>query len=236
MVKFALIGGKSKDSNLNHIEDVIIKLTKKDNPTVLYCPYAVKDMKKSCLKFEKLINNLNCKVIYLDMDNMKDFDALLNKSDILYIGGGVSDDLVEIFKKNHLDDILIKYLNSDKIYAGSSAGAMLYTKISMGDKDMFMDNYHNYNYKMVNCLGLLNISICPHYQNEDLIIYNDEIKKYNLDSFGIEEDTCIIIEENKYTCIKDDKKRSAYYFNKDDYKMIPLYEGDYYEKDSSFRS
>ncbi len=236
MVRFILIGGKGKDSNLNHIEDSMLKMTNKKKPIILYCPYASRDMDKSCIKFHNLMNNLDCEIIDLNMENINEFDSLLNKADILYVGGGVSDDLVRIFKDYHLDRVLIKYLDSDKIYAGSSAGAMLYTKISMGDKDMFTDNYHNYNYKMVECLGLLNISICPHYQNDDLIIYNDEIKKYSFDSFGIEEDTAVIIDNNKYGCIKDDRKRSVYYFASNNYLMVPIYEGEIYEKDSSFRS
>ena len=236
MVRFVLIGGKGKDSNLNHIENEIIKMTNKKNPLVLYCPYATKDIEKSINKFHNLMKNLECEIINLTFDNINDFDSLLNKADILYVGGGVSDDLVDIFKKYNLDKVLYKYLDSNKIYAGSSAGAMLYTKVAMGDKDMFSDNFHNYNYKMVDCLGILNISICPHYQNEDLIFYNDVIKEYSLDSFGIEEDTAVIIDDNKYGCLKDDKKRSVYYFSRDNYLMVPLYEGEYYEKGSSFRS
>ena len=236
MVRFVLIGGKGKDSNLNHIENEIIKMTNKKNPLVLYCPYATKDIEKSINKFHNLMKNLECEIINLTFDNINDFDSLLNKADILYVGGGVSDDLVNIFKKYNLDKVLYKYLDSNKIYAGSSAGAMLYTKVAMGDKDMFSDNFHNYNYKMVDCLGILNISICPHYQNEDLIFYNDVIKEYSLDSFGIEEDTAVIIDDNKYGCLKDDKKRSVYYFSRDNYLMVPLYEGEYYEKGSSFRS
>ena len=236
MVRFVLIGGKGKDSNLNHIENEIIKMTNKKNPIILYCPYATKDIEKSINKFHNLMNNLECEIIDLTFDNINDFDFLLNKADILYVGGGVSDDLVDIFKKYNLDKVLYKYLDSNKIYAGSSAGAMLYTKVAMGDKDMFSDNFHNYNYKMVDCLGILNISICPHYQNEDLIFYNDVIKEYSLDSFGIEEDTAVIIDDSKYGCLKDDKKRSVYYFSRDNYLMVPLYEGEYYEKGSSFRS
>ena len=236
MVRFVLIGGKGKDSNLNHIENEIIKMTNKKNPIILYCPYATKDIEKSINKFHNLMKNLECEIINLTFDNINDFDILLNKADILYVGGGVSDDLVDIFKKYNLDKVLYKYLDSNKIYAGSSAGAMLYTKVAMGDKDMFSDNFHNYNYKMVDCLGILNISICPHYQNEDLIFYNDVIKEYSLDSFGIEEDTAVIIDDNKYGCLKDDKKRSVYYFSRDNYLMVPLYEGEYYEKGSSFRS
>ena len=238
MSKFVLIGGKNKDSVSCKIESEIIRMTGKNKPTILLCPYAtIGDIEKAKQKFIKMTDKLDYELIVMDKDNMKDFDELLNKSDILYITGGVSDDLVEIFKKNNLDKILIKYLDSNKIFAGSSAGAMLFTVISMGDKYMYTDNFHNYNYKMVPCLGILNISICPHYQNEDLIIYNDEVKELPFDSFGIEEDTAIVIDGNKFYCIKENRSSGIYYFRKsDNYRMIPLYEGVIYEKDSDFRA
>lgn len=231
MARYVLIGGKeNKDYIVNDIENHLLKMTKIDNPTVLFCPYAVKDINKAIIKFHKLMSGLKCNIIDLTMDNINDFDTLLTKANILYVGGGCDDLLVDIFKEYHLDEILINHQHDNIIYAGSSAGAMLYTKISMGDKDMFMDNYHNYNYKMVNNLGLLNISICPHYQNEDLIIYNDEVIKNKLNSFGIEESTALVIEDNKFYVIKENKRNSVYFFNKNkDYLMIPLYEGIIYE-------
>lgn len=234
----ALIGGKSKNSDKNKIEKILFSYTKKERPTVLFCPYAtLNKINDSINKFHKLVEGISCEIIDLNLDNVNSFEELLIKSDILYISGGVSDDLVKFFKDNKLDIILKKYLDSDKIFIGSSAGAMLFTKVSMGDKDMFSDNYHNYNYKMVDCLGLINISICPHYQNEDLVIYNDVIKEYKLPSFGIEEDTCLVIDKNKVFILKDYSDRSIYYFDdKNEFKVVPLYEGVEYEKDSLFRS
>ena len=181
---FVLIGGKNKDSNLNIIEDKSFKLTNIFKPKLLYVPLAAPNIEKSINKFHKLVSNLNIDITDLTYDNLANFDTLLNDSDIIYVGGGISDNLVKIFKDNGLDIILKKYLSSNKIYIGSSAGAMLVSKIAMGDKDMYSDNFHNYNYKMVNCLNILNISICPHYQNEDLIIYNDEVKKLKIAQKG----------------------------------------------------
>jgi len=234
----ALIGGKSKDSNENKIEKVLFSYSNKAKPKVLFCPYAaINKIDASIDKFKKLINDIDCEIINMTLDNILDFDKLLSECDILYIAGGVSDDLVDIFKRYNLDRILKKYLDSNKIIIGSSAGAMLFTAISMGDKYMFSDNFHNYNYKMVNCLNLLNISICPHYQNDDLVVYNDEIKKYNLPSFGIEEDTALVIDHDNIFVLKDFKNKSIYYFdNKNNYKMIPLYEGVKYEKNSMLGS
>ena len=235
---FVLIGGKAnKEILTNNIEQEIIKLSKKEKPTILYVGYAAANLEKSNNKFSNLMKNLNCEILFMDYNNINSFEILLNKSDILYIGGGVSDDLIEFFKKNGLDIILRNHINDDKIFAGSSAGAMLYTLAAMGDKYMFLDNFHNYNYKMVDCLNILNITICPHYQNEDLIIYNDELKKYNCDGFGIEEDAALVIDGNKFYCLKEENKVSVYYFKRDEnYKMISLKKGEIYEKDSGFRS
>jgi dipeptidase E len=235
---FALIGGKAnKEKITNKIEQELVKLTNKEKPVILYCPYASKDIEKSNLKFKLLIDGINADIIYLSLENISQFEELLIKSDILYIGGGVSDDLVSIFRKYGLDEILKKHIDDNIIFAGSSAGAMLYTIASMGDKYMFSDNFHNYNYKMVDCLGLLNITICPHYQNEDLIFYNDVLKEYNIDAFGIEEDTCVVIDKNRFFVIKEEGKASCYYFSKDNnYIMTPLYEGVKYEKNSGFRA
>ena len=235
---FVLIGGKANKQLLtNNIENEIIKLTKKEKPTILYVGYAATNLEKSNNKFRDLMKNLNCEILFMDYNDINSFEILLNKSDILYIGGGVSDDLIEFFKANKLDVILKNHINDNKIFAGSSAGAMLYTKASMGDKYMFLDNFHNYNYKMVNCLNILNITICPHYQNEDLIIYNDELKKYDCDAFGIEEDSALVIDGNKFYCLKEENRVSVYYFKKDEnYRMISLKKGEIYEKDSGFRS
>lgn len=238
MSLFALIGGKTNKEILNNkIERYIVSLANKDKPIVLHCPYAsIKDMNKSNEKFMNLMKGIECEIINLTLDNLNEFDSLLDKCDIFYISGGWCDDLIRFFKENKLDQILKKFINSNKIFAGSSAGAMLYTKASMGDKYVYYDNYHYYNFKMVECLGILNITICPHYQTEDLIVYNDELKKYQLPAFGIENDTMVVIDNDKFYIVKEDNNRSVYYFDKNNnYLMVPLYEGVLYEKNSGFR-
>ena len=229
MVTYCLIGGKSNDLSLNTIEKNIIKLSKKDNPLILFCPFAKEDTKKSISRFHELMNGVSNNIIDIDFSNISKFDEYLNKADILYIAGGKCDLLVSIFKEYKLEQILKKYINSDKIYAGDSAGAMLYTKIAMGDKYVYSNNNHNYNYKMVECLGLLNITICPHYNNEDLIIYNDEIKKYDLEAFGIEENSCLVIEGNTFYSTKEFKNVSVYYFDKNNHILSDVKENKTYE-------
>ena len=99
-VKFALIGGKVNREHLpNKIEEEIFKLSGKKTPKVLFCPYAAKDIDKTIKKFHSLVSNLDCEIIDLTFENVGLFDEYLNKADILYISGGVSDDLYEFFIK-----------------------------------------------------------------------------------------------------------------------------------------
>ncbi len=237
MVTFCLIGGKvNKEPLTNKIESHLISLTNKDNPNILFFPFAMKNYQKANNRFKLIMNGLKANIHYMEINEIDNFDNLLNEADILYIGGGVSDDLIEVFREKGLDKILYKYMNTNKIYAGVSAGAMLFTVASMGDKYMYSDNFHNYNYKMVNGLGILNLGICPHYQNEDLILYNDEIKNYDFDAFGLEEDSCIVIKDNYFYCLKEEPFVSAYYFKANDFIMNDLKEGVKYEKIGGFRS
>ncbi len=235
---FALIGGKSNQENHNIIERHLLKLTKKERPTILFCPYAtISHVDKSIEKFQRLMSGLDCEILNLTLENISLFEDYLITSDMLYIAGGHCEDLIAFFKQHKLDIILRKHISDSKVFAGSSAGAMLYTFASMGDRYAYTDNFHIYNYKMVNCLSFLDITICPHYQQEDLIIYNDVLREYPYDAFGIEEDTMVVIEENKYYVVKEEKNKSVYYFDKAaNYLMIPLYEGVLYEKNCSFRS
>ena len=212
---FCLIGGKSNtEIKNNKIEKHAFALTNKKKPNVLFCPYAADDHTKSNNKFIELTKDLDINPYCMTDKDYDRFDELMNWCDCLYIGGGFSDDLVNIFITRGYDKILSKYLNTNKVYAGISAGAMLYVKHAMGDKYAYYDNFKMQNYKMVKCIGLIDLTICPHYQNEDLSIYNDEVKNYPFSGVGIEDNTCLIIKGNDYYVVKENNHNSVYFFDK----------------------
>ncbi len=235
---FCLIGGKSNlEIKNNKIEKHAFELTNKKRPNVLFCPYAVDDYAKSNSKFIELTKDLDINLYCMTDKDYALFDELVSWCDCLYIGGGWSDDLVNIFITRGYYEILKKYLNTDKVFAGLSAGAMLYCRYAMGDKYAYYDNFEISNYRMVKCLGLLNLTICPHYQSEGLIIYNDEVKNYNASGIALEDDTCVVIKDNSYYVVKENSRHSVYLFDhKNKYKMIPLYEGDEYNEIGGFRA
>lgn len=224
MAIYALIGGRSIQNLTNpSLEKKILKFINKDKPNILFFPQAnINDMEKSYLKFKTLMNDVfaNVDVIY-DL-NDKNLNEKLSWADVLYFGGGHADDLIKTVKNSQLYNLLFLY---DKLICGISAGAILISLSGMGDRYMYTNAYQNYNYQMVDGIGLVNVTVCPHYCHNGLWCYNDECKKYDVDGYGVEDDTAIIFKDNEIIAIKADKQKSVYKFDcKNDYRMQSLYE------------
>ena len=56
----------------------------------------------------------------------------------------------------------------------------------LGDSYSYHDNNHIYNCKMVKGLGILDIIFCPHYEQDDLVIFNDIVNEYDKDVYALE--------------------------------------------------
>ena len=226
MVDYFLIGGKDDDLKSDYLENVLVTLTKKINPTILFFPTASLDSASSIDHFFKTFKNIlvNIKVVSL-FSNKYSFDQLddlFNLADVIYFGGGNTNKLREKLIENRIDELLFKYRDSNKIYAGISAGAIIYTHEGMGDSYSYLNGLDTVNYKMVKGLDLLNIKICPHYQKKDLYVFNDETKDTKL-SIALEDDTAVLISDNKIKEVyKANPRHSVYKFN---YGFLsPLYE------------
>lgn len=225
-MRFVLIGGRSIN-NLNNfeLESKIFKYLNMFNPNILFIPQAAyKDINSAVIKFKNLTKDFKGNIEYLTDLSLDSVDKMFDWADIIYFSGGSCTNLVRIVNESSLITCINKYLDSNKVYMGVSAGAMLFTKYAMGDEHIYTNNYHIYNYQMVKCLGLLDIVICPHYDHDGLDCFNSELKQYGLNAYALEDDTAILVDD-KIKVFKMDKRKSVYLFDKDnEYQMIPLYE------------
>lgn len=216
-----LIGGRSVNPSNYIIEEEMLKGY--NLPKVLLFPTATIDSIKSINNLKSLFDRFNCKYEFalLFSEDKSSIIKKINDSDILYFAGGNTNVLVSKIKELGLDEYL---LNTKKDIVGISAGAIMMCNAGMGDSYSYIDNNHTYNYKMVKGLGILDIVICPHYDNEDLYVFNDEVIKYNCSSYALENDTAIIFKNNHVEVIKSDLRKSVYFFDKEmDYKMSSIY-------------
>lgn len=227
MAKYVLIGGRSTEYLTDFsLEEKILNRLNLNRPSILYFPFASsRDISSSIQKFRLLTKDSLCRISFLtDLEDTAAVEQAMDAADVLYFGGGCAEELVEIVRRSCLLDILKRLENSNKVLMGISAGAILLAKSGMGDRYAYKDRDSIYNYKMVEGIGLLDITVCPHYDHPGLWCYNDAVREFKADGIALEDDTAVLIGET-IEAFKRDKKKSVYYFSwKKDYLMQALYE------------
>lgn len=227
MAYYALIGGRSPEYLIDFsLEEKIFQRLGLKNPKILFFPFACKkDREQSIIKFKRLTQETGYQISFLrDLTDRSVVLKSIRKADVLYFGGGSAEELVHTVKESCLLEILKETANTNKLLMGISAGAILLARSGMGDQHSYKNRDSIYNYQMVEGIGLVNLTVCPHYDHLGLWCYNDAVKEYEVDGIALEDDTAILIGETMEV-FKIDKTKSVYYFSfKDDYLMQPLYE------------
>ena len=206
------IGGMEKQ-----IEDImgicrkIINQSKKEKPKLLYFPTANNDNKEYSEYMKNFfVENFLCDVDILWLINQKpilnDIKEKILNSDIIFVEGGNLLLLLKTWKKYQIDKMLEEAYQKGTIMAGISAGANCWFEQS------FSDSVKGKEFTFVKGLGFIKACICPHYNNEKRRkCFNYEISSRddlpNI-ALGIEENSAIIIEDNKITMISEDNTNS----------------------------
>ena len=226
MAYYALIGGRS----IPHLTDftleekILSHLNKKPNK-ILFIPLATyPDMEDAIIKFKALVPKDYAIDDLTTFTDPVDIDMAIYNSDVIYFSGGCAEELVRLIKEYKIDWILERFKDTNKLFIGISAGAILFSKAGMGDRYSYKDNGHIYNYRMVSGIGILPITICPHYDHDGLECYNKEVKNYPYDGYALEDDTAILFKDEPIV-FKQDNTKSVYQFDsKNNYIMKPMYE------------
>jgi peptidase E len=150
-------------------------------------------------------------------------------NDIIYFGGGMTSKLIDFINKFNLKETIIKSYENNKIIAGVSAGAIMLFSYGFGDKEAFVDNLVSINHKMTNGIAIFNGTFCPHYQNSGGIFYHDEVRKYDMNGFAVENGAALKIYENHFEIIKSKNTNVFMFLKTDNYKLIHLKNGIIYD-------
>ena len=150
-------------------------------------------------------------------------------NDVIYFGGGITSKLIDFIIKYNLKETIIKAYENNKIIAGVSAGAIMLFSYGFGDKEAFVDNLVSINHKMTNGIAIFNGTFCPHYQNSGGIFYHDEVRKYDMNGFAVENGAALKIYENHFEIIKSKNTNVFMFLKTDNYKLIHLKNGIIYD-------
>src|SRR6187551_3084915 len=142
----------------------LASLTNKSNPKICFVPTASADNAQSIANWYANCEDLPVKPYVLrtfinSSPNQKSFEEMIMSMDAIIVGGGNTLNMIAIWKAQGIDTVLKKAYDKGIILAGGSAGSLCW----------FLGGYSDSRPKqlsIVNGLGFLNFSHCPHYHSE----------------------------------------------------------------------
>lgn len=184
------------------IDEEIVKLTNKQNPKLLFIGTASRDNPYYFQAINRIYNNLNCivselKILNRELAQNEIKEKILN-TDIIYIGGGNTRDMLEEWGKYKIQDFLKEAYEKGIVMAGYSAGSYC----------MF-----EYNYELIQGMNFISAINCVHY-NKKSEKKKQEFKKNILIEgkvgIALENGVALEIVGDQYRVIKSINEANAY--------------------------
>ncbi|MBU0637044.1 peptidase E [Patescibacteria group bacterium] len=199
------------------IDKEIIKYSGKKHPKFLFIPTASSDSElyteTVCKYFGK---KLGCKVDVLNLIGIKvskrKIEDKVFNSDIVYVGGGNTMKMFEVWKKNGVEKILKKAWEKGIIISGLSAGAVCWFEYFSSDSKKFINGKENFEMIKLGGLGWLPMSYCPHFDTEKKRKPHLRTMMKDVDGMAIAVENCcaIVIKDDEFRIINSKKGANAY--------------------------
>ena len=231
MKKIVLIGGGDlgKNYSTKEIDEGIVKLSNKKNPTLVFIGFASYSAERYFNLIKSIYKPLGCNCQNLKRKNLtNNYDLAINKirnADIIYIGGGDTIKLIDEIKEFNLEKEIEEAINRECVIVGISAGGILLSKEGYSDSLKIRNESDKYTF--IKGLNKINISYCPHYNNiEKKEELKEEIKNTNKKVYSLEDNTALEIIDNKIKTIKSNKNNRVYlcYYKNKKYIEEEIYE------------
>ena len=169
-------GGFGRNPGNGRIEQYILDQSDKDAPNICFIPTATGDSEAYKVSYYATMTKLNCNPTHLDFfKRTPDLEKLIQKQDVIFVGGGNTKSMLAVWRDWGLDKILKKAYESGTIMSGVSAGAICW--FEKGITDSWSSSL-----KILDCLSFTKGNCCPHYDEEperkptlSNFILNDEI-------------------------------------------------------------
>ncbi|MDC7279519.1 peptidase E [Butyrivibrio fibrisolvens] len=191
----AISGGDLQTTE--QINKYAVKLSEKESPNVLFIGTASMDSEGYLAGIKAAFGKLNCNVKDLPLTKEELDDAEINTrlewADVIYVGGGDTKTMMEIWKKYSLD-IKLKdiYKNDTAVLMGLSAGAICWFSAGHSDSASF-EGGDNWKYTIVGeMLGLFPYCFCPHYNEEGRDSFDHMISNTEYEGLALENEAAYV--------------------------------------------
>ncbi|MEK6859340.1 MAG: Type 1 glutamine amidotransferase-like domain-containing protein [Nanoarchaeota archaeon] len=166
----AIGGGELKDLDTFSIDEEVVRLTGKKSPRALFIPTASGDAEGYWETFKQVYGKrLGCKTDVLRLVKETPSEAEIGRkildSDLIYVGGGNTQTMLEAWKKFGVDNLLKQAYRKGIVLSGLSAGAICWFRYGCSDAPRFSNSSDN-SLIRINGLGLVNLTLSPHHIRE----------------------------------------------------------------------
>ena len=191
----------------------IIKLTGKERPKICFLPTASGDSERSIIRWYELVNDLSVepsvqRVWISSYSQNVSFEDNLLSMDAIVVGGGNTLNMIAIWKAQEIHTVLKKALEKGIVLAGGSAGSLCWFDNGTTDSRPI-------ELSVVEGLGFLQYSHCPHYDSEEYRrpLYHKNIENGIFKSgFAMDNDAGIIFKNGvPFKVVSIDEKSNSYF-------------------------
>jgi dipeptidase E len=154
----AMGGGKFCDA----MGEYLVELTGKERPRVLYIGTAMAEDPASALRmYDRFGAEVELSRLEFFPWPPEDLRARVLESDLVFVGGGNSANMLAIWHVHGVDELLREAWDAGVVLSGSSAGGICWFQSAVTDS-------FGPQLEQMDCLGFLPGSLCPHYDDEEL--------------------------------------------------------------------
>jgi len=215
-------GGFSDEPDNLTLDKYILAQSPKASPRICFIASAGGDAKDYIQRFYAAYGKLPCRPSHIELTKTKLSHNKLRKfilsKDIIFIGGGSTAFLMSLFKKLRMKAIFRTAWNKGVILSGMSAGAMCWFKEGF-------TNPHGNVFQRLDCLGFLEGSFCPHY-NQLRRIYRKMIRNGDLSAgYGVEDGAALHFLGRRLSAIAASRPSANAYYVKSNSKELVLSKG-----------
>ena len=211
--KIIAIGGGGFTHQLDlSLDQFVIDKLKRTNNKIGFLATASKDDEKKISLFYKRFENTEFELSHFNLtSNINGFSEWIMSKDLVYIGGGNTVFMLEIWRKNKLENIFKDAYEKGIILSGISAGAVCWF-------DWILSDSVGPGFNPLRGINLISGSCTPHSSNiERINQFESDIKNNKLpQGIAIDDGVAVVFVDGKPTEVYSSRKNhTAYFLDKD---------------------
>jgi len=181
-------GGFSSDERITSIEKYALSLISSKRPTVCFVPTASGDSAAYIERFYRAFAEVECKRNHITLfKNTGNAKKALLSSDLVYIGGGNTANLLALWRLHQVDAYILKAYKRGAVLVGISAGAM-----ALFDGGL-TDSYGSELRILHDGLGIIPGLFCPHFSSDSsrTISFKQAVLEQDCVGFAIDDNAAL---------------------------------------------